>query len=161
MILHKSKGFTLVELVIVIAILGILAGIAIPYFLDSQAKTRSAKAAADMRTLQSAVEQYMAAGNTVNFTGNSRVDGNNLFLAMQRKGFIAYVPIPPKGDYYVELGKSKIPYDDPSYGIEESTDTTTGEHRQIRIGFITTRDSNISVPYDTFINMMILGIEDV
>ena len=60
-----SKGFTLVELVIVIAVIGILAGLAIPHFLDSQAKTRTARAAADMRTLQSAVEQYMAAGNTI------------------------------------------------------------------------------------------------
>ena len=60
-----NKGFTLVELVIVIAVIGILAGLAIPHFLDSQAKTRTARAAADMRTLQSAVEQYMAAGNTI------------------------------------------------------------------------------------------------
>jgi general secretion pathway protein G len=37
-----NRGFTLVELVIVIAVIGILAGLAIPHFLDSQAKTRTA-----------------------------------------------------------------------------------------------------------------------
>ena len=71
-----NKGFTLVELVIVIAVIGILAGLAIPHFLDSQAKTRTARAAADMRTLQSAVEQYMAAGNTIDgLTDDQKANG--------------------------------------------------------------------------------------
>ena len=47
-----SKGFTLVELVIVIAIIGILAGIAIPYYTDAQATARGARIVADMTTIQ-------------------------------------------------------------------------------------------------------------
>lgn len=50
-----SKGFTLVELVVVIAIIGILAGIAIPYYTDAQATARGAKVVADMRTIQAAL----------------------------------------------------------------------------------------------------------
>ena len=45
------SGFTLIELVIVIAILGILAGIAIPRFMDAAATARGAKMLADMRTI--------------------------------------------------------------------------------------------------------------
>lgn len=52
--IKNQKGFTLVELVVVIAIIGILAGMAIPRFLDATASARGAKVVADMRTIQSA-----------------------------------------------------------------------------------------------------------
>ena len=39
------------ELVVVIAIIGILAGMAIPRFLDATASARGAKVVADMRTI--------------------------------------------------------------------------------------------------------------
>lgn len=60
----NKKGFTLVELVVVIAILGILAGIAIPNFLDATASARGAKVVADMRTIQSAEMIYYAKNAT-------------------------------------------------------------------------------------------------
>lgn len=50
----------MVELVVVIAIIGILAGIAVPRFLDATASARGAKIVADMRTIQSAEMIYYA-----------------------------------------------------------------------------------------------------
>ena len=58
-IMQKRAGFTLIELVVVIAILGILAGIAIPRFMDSQASARGAKIVADLRTMDSALSLYL------------------------------------------------------------------------------------------------------
>jgi len=62
-----TKGFTLIELVIVIAVLGILAGIAIPRFLDANASARGARMLADMRTIESACAIYQA--KTGNYPG--------------------------------------------------------------------------------------------
>lgn len=56
--MKKLKGFTLIELVIVIAILGILAGIAVPHFMETSASARGAKVLADLRTIDSACTIY-------------------------------------------------------------------------------------------------------
>ena len=58
--LKGKKGFTLIELVIVIAILGILAGLAIPRFLDATASARGSRIIADLRTIDSAIVIYNA-----------------------------------------------------------------------------------------------------
>jgi type II secretion system protein G len=56
----NERGFTLIELMIVVAIIGILAAIAIPLYANVQARARIGKAQADVRTLAGAVSSYQA-----------------------------------------------------------------------------------------------------
>lgn len=57
------KGFTLLELLIVIAIIGILSTIAAVSYSSVQKKTRDTRRVNDMRSIQGAFEQYYSANN--------------------------------------------------------------------------------------------------
>jgi general secretion pathway protein G len=56
----QSAGFTLIELIIVVAIIGILAGIAVPAMQDAPTKAREAVIRADLYQMRSCIDQYLA-----------------------------------------------------------------------------------------------------
>lgn len=55
---RSSQAFTLIELLIVVAIIGILTAIAIPNFLQAQVRSKVSRILADMRSTATAYEAY-------------------------------------------------------------------------------------------------------
>jgi len=54
----KKAGFTLVEIMIVVAIIALLAAIAVPGFLRARKRSQASKILNDLRMIDAAVDQY-------------------------------------------------------------------------------------------------------
>ena len=62
--IQTQQGFTLIELMIVIAIIAILAAIAVPNFLEAQTRAKTTRVRSDHRTIATALESYYIDNNS-------------------------------------------------------------------------------------------------
>ena len=94
------RAFTLIELLIVVAIIAILALIAVPNFLEAQTRSKASRARADARTIATGLEAY-----AVDWNAYPPAMGNAMYFKLKvlssPVAYVtnAYVPDPfPAGD---------------------------------------------------------------
>lgn len=81
-----SRGFTLVEIMIVVAIIALLAAIAVPGFLRARKRAQATKILNDLRLIDSAVDQYAIETNKTTGATVAVTDWTNYL----KKGTVLY-----------------------------------------------------------------------
>jgi type II secretion system protein G len=93
----RTVAFTLIELLIVVAIIAILAAIAVPNFLEAQTRGKIARVKSDMRTLATAIESYRVDYATYppGSAGNQNPPSGGFRLLTRPIAYVTNIPFDP------------------------------------------------------------------
>jgi prepilin-type N-terminal cleavage/methylation domain-containing protein len=115
---RKKAGFTLLEILVVISIIGILVAMGAVAYSTAQKKGRDARRQADIKAIQSAQEQYYAANSSVYATTQD---------VLVTAGFLQAVLVDPKSSpYSLTVGGSNSLYCICSTALESTTGNGSG-----------------------------------
>lgn len=128
--MKKRSAFTLIELLIVVAIIAILAAIAVPNFLEAQTRSRVSRAMNDLRTISVAMESYRIDNNSyIASDVDSPLPGHGSYSAADRRLLttpISYCSSVPSDIFQIIAGRSAPGYRIYALSYGPSTVNTVG-----------------------------------
>jgi prepilin-type N-terminal cleavage/methylation domain-containing protein len=92
-----GRGFTLIEIMIVVTIIGLLVAIAVPNFIQARETSRSKSCVANLRQIDTAKQQYMMVQNVSTF---ANVTSTNTTLGGLVPTYVRSLPTCPIGGTY-------------------------------------------------------------
>jgi general secretion pathway protein G len=132
--MHKREGFTLIELMIVVVILGLLATIMMPKILGKPEQARRVKAKADIRSIQSALALFKTDTGRFPTTseGLEALVTNPGVKGYSSDGYLDGLQTDPWGNRYIYIspGLHSKDYDLESYG-KDGEDGGVGDDADI------------------------------
>jgi general secretion pathway protein G len=121
--LSNQHGFTLIEILVVVVILGILAGIVVPRLLGEPEKARRVKAEVQIRSFEQALSSFKLDNSLFPSTEqslNALVElprNGRIPTHYREKGYMKKVPLDPWGNPYIYISPGiHDDYDIISYG---------------------------------------------
>lgn len=100
----RQKAFTLIELLIVVAIIGILAAIAVPNFMNAQTRAKIARVESDLKSMSTAIEMYRMDNNAYPNSCTLERMGDVQFRAGEIWEPVAYSSVAPVDPFNTMTG---------------------------------------------------------
>ena len=116
-------GFTLVEIMIVVLIIGILLAIAIPNFVQARESSRAKACVANLKQIDSAKQQYMMDKNVSTFTSVTGTNATTDTYGGLVTQYVRSAPLCPAGGTYTTGDAGTAP----SCDLATSTASTYGK----------------------------------
>ncbi|HKI52037.1 MAG TPA: type II secretion system major pseudopilin GspG [Geothermobacteraceae bacterium] len=124
-LLKNQRGFTLIEILVVVVILGILAAVVVPNFLDKPDEAKVTKAKVDMKAIDSALAMYKLHNGFFPTTEQglealtTKPTTGRIPTKFQDGGYLKKTPLDPWGNAYIYLSPGVHDrYDLISYGAD-------------------------------------------
>ncbi|WP_316348982.1 type II secretion system major pseudopilin GspG [Desulfuromonas acetoxidans] len=124
-ICHNQRGFTLIEVMVVVVILGILAGIVVPKLLDRPEEARRTKAELQIKGIEDALALYKLDNGLFPSTEQGlqalveKPESGRIPIKYREGGYMKKIPSDPWGGNYIFLSPGiNGDYDLLSYGAD-------------------------------------------
>lgn len=143
--MKDQRGFTLLEMMVVVAIIAILAAILIPNFTHARAQAATSACMGNLKTIATALELYYTDKQSYPAASNTAIDGSATGSGGMLEGYLGQPPEDPaagSGKYYTFTTST-------SGGVDTYQIWCPGAHDPSTLTSIASGSTDTTVKYDS------------